>query len=787
METVAATKLLSGMGVNYDLRSDVNIDQAFKELSDAGITTVRHQVKWGSMNDTNTDLNATAKQSLTDLAATAKKYKITPLITLSADSDNPQPMVKSTAILAVKAAVGATKLTFRGNLTTSLTAKYSGMDDNLPAATLFKTMELKSGNTEVTLSKPLAKALNNGKRINISTFKYLPLYATSQPEFTATADAWVNYAKAVAKVLADTGIDKFEIEIWDQTKTGSEFLDINNYYKPALSTETTDRFAKDGKAWKLADLTTKALKAAHGSKINIVWGFSNSDPYRTASDTLPANTDVEGYQPFGTDYQTYAQIIGNNKDKLLGPDAKTSKIIPDGRVSNPEGRDAFQMTWPNSLITKKLAPWKRNAAKPTGTDKLLHYFTEHGIQENVRTTDSDTGAQIPDEHWRAASLLRMYMFWLNKGVDKVFYDDKTPDLLENKGNGGASKSLRAISRMASKFAGATSISSPRQLEADVTATGKQSTVFRGDGTVVNALWNRDLFTLLPYQVADKKFVIADYVLTHNNTSESNEMAFTVKLKNLDGPNTIATYYDPVDGRSEPIKVAARDATSVTLELQATDYPRLITLEESGADQMVGYAGCSNATDSVQGYITAGGKHFWKPGSKDSTYSNGTIRQWASGIQTDGKVSGELWDDFNQMLKANNNDTKTTKKVWLSLCTKPSTKDTDAQNYDAAVAVVDKIKKLVTGATVYASAVNGYITPHICSSFGADGPTRMQTLADKLVTNGKATAGPKPTALYSTAKPPSAGAGTNETDTDGCRANTAGEAKLGADLVTAFGK
>lgn len=190
---------------------------------------------------------------------------------------------------------------------------------------------------------------------------------------------------------------------------------------------------------------------------------------------------------------------------------------------------------------------------------------------------------------------------------------------------------------------------------------------------------------------------------------------------------------------------------------------------------IGFVGCSNIRDTVQGYITDGGSKIWVP--VDNTYAGGTVKKWSD-------LSSEYWTQFNQFLAAH----PTTKTIWWGLCTYASDRESDADNNKAAPVVLDELRKKIPGVTVYVSAINSFVAPHVCRLTGDDGPSRMQTLANSLVSNQGLKAGPAVGSLISFYQTPSAGAtaANNQTKDDGCHPNDAGEVYLGKALLAFFG-
>jgi hypothetical protein len=198
---------------------------------------------------------------------------------------------------------------------------------------------------------------------------------------------------------------------------------------------------------------------------------------------------------------------------------------------------------------------------------------------------------------------------------------------------------------------------------------------------------------------------------------------------------------------------------------------------SAGDAPIGFIGCSNSRDAVDGYGAVGGAQIWHP--LGHPYGGGTVLAWGEGV---GNPSSKYWKGFDEMRAANPG----TQTIWWSMCTHPW--ESDAENYSAALAIREELERRIPGTTVYVSALNGYVPPHVCGLTGVDGPARMQALADRLVHEGRALPGPDVGDLISVYKTPSVGATAtnNETVEDGCHPNVErGEPKLGRTLLSFF--
>ncbi len=183
-------------------------------------------------------------------------------------------------------------------------------------------------------------------------------------------------------------------------------------------------------------------------------------------------------------------------------------------------------------------------------------------------------------------------------------------------------------------------------------------------------------------------------------------------------------------------------------------------------QTLGWVGCSNIRNAVQGYDQLGGTRFWVPLDGNKTYHGGTVTRWGSN-----NLQNTYWTQFTNFYNQRPTDT-----IWWGLCSFPPTQggETDDSNYNSALRIRAELERRIPGVTVYVSAINDFVAPHTCDVTGPDGPARMRALADRLVAEGRALPGPVLRPLVSIYQTPSAGATTktNQTKKDGCHPNKA---------------
>jgi hypothetical protein len=241
-----------------------------------------------------------------------------------------------------------------------------------------------------------------------------------------------------------------------------------------------------------------------------------------------------------------------------------------------------------------LRPDRRLTVRPPGTERFYHYITEHGV------VPAEAGVKGEAESLRLKEkfLVRAVLFWLNEGIDRITVFQAGPekhdhgmavslsrarDLQSLPPDGELdawlSPALRSLRRTVRVFEGAVPIPRPRQFGVEVVKLGTERKVFdmpEGQRT----LTYRDLFALLPFQVTERKFVFAAYVMSPTYSVEDlPETPYRVTLRPFVGPRCAVRGYDPLADRDVPVRAVAADDASLTLEIPVIDTPRLILIDE----------------------------------------------------------------------------------------------------------------------------------------------------------------------------------------------------------------
>jgi hypothetical protein len=632
LETKPAVELLEGVGICYHHHGG-KMEVQLGLLAKAGIRCIRWEQPFGTYDP---DLKGLAKPSeaqCREMLQACKKHSIVPIILLNAHHGYPCRMKSWDRRLAADAPKGSTELLL--DSVEGFRPVYSGtngLTDYWAGEALFT--EIDKERKAVKLSKPLPKDLRKGDKLNCIDFHYLPFHPVGTPEFEHTAGGWVDYARAICQVAKEEGIP-IEVEIWNELSFGSHFAGgpgINAYWPGHVKMEK-DFLRPGGHAWEVSRRTTDMIKKDFPGT-RVIWGWSNTTFFHCPIKELPPGIDGQSYHPYGTGWRNMPEREQDPND--------TKRCLEGGsptyRLCMAEGW-AHTFIQCESLM-HHLRPDKRLTVKPQGTERFHHYITEHGIVP----AEADIKGDPESLRLKEKFLVRAILFWLNKGLSRITIFQAGPEKdnqgmaislakakelkelpPDDQLDEWLSPALRSLRRTVKAFDGAVPIAKPRAFEVEVAKLAPDRKVFEmpppqvprlarptvqsatvGSPTVATAgqasrgtlqasrgtpddakapderraLWFRDLFALLPFQVTDRKFVLALYEMTPSyNIEDLRDVPYRIAIRPLDGKRCKLTYYDPLADKTLSARVVERQDGSLTVELPVIDTPRLLTVEE----------------------------------------------------------------------------------------------------------------------------------------------------------------------------------------------------------------
>ncbi len=602
LETAPASKFINAIGVNFDVRMDLGDNPYLiaEMLSKYGFTQARIEIGWGHVSfDDETVWNDNIKH----LVSACKKFNIRPMILLNGHHGAPCPIKFFARALKSPAKKGDTSIVIDD--TSGLRPEYSGICDITDYWACEAIITAIDNNT-IQLSKPLPADLGEpGKEIRMAELKYKPFSIPGSDDYNQTMAGWQKYVSVIADYMTklletENKQDKgFDLEIWNELTFGSNFLSINNYYSPIIKDYRQDD------VWADIAKATADYVDAHPSDfkgVQLCDGFSNTIPWH-ASSTEPPRVSALSHHP-------YAGIKNYPADEYKG-DALNALLQIDKSAFIPAYTAVFPEYYAEALqtesFTRDMAPLitdiygaKHGRYARSVKGKILPcnmWITEVGTAPNeIGITDVNTALKL-----KAKTTARYFTFFINKGVERLHlfsgcggdhwlgivkdsfieysrsnktYPDDDSDFI--------SPSLQAVKRITDKmkYKLDPNLKSTRNITIDQLSDTHDNYQFKGDGTPEHPnLYNRELFAFLPYQVNSKRFVIPYYIMTRDVRNSLPIEKYTVNILGIKGKGASLSVYDPINGKNMSLRVLNRGDDSLKLELNTTDYPYLLIIQE----------------------------------------------------------------------------------------------------------------------------------------------------------------------------------------------------------------
>jgi len=597
LETVPAQQFLEGVGIGFPTNGDIEPDLVAQMLAKNGFRNVRIEIGWGQINfDDESKINA--EERLTEVLEACKRWKLRPLILLNLHQGVPGPLKMFDRLVTQTALQGERRISLES--TQGLVVGRSGfsdLTDYWAAEVLITGIERNT----VTLSKPLPKALSAGTRARMATLKYRPFSKPGGADFNKTLEGWKRYVGTVSSFVArklgtaGTASLGFDLEIYNELTFGTHFLYLNDYYDPALENY------EDESIWNNLVAETAKYVAQNPSSfagVGLSNGFSNTIPW-TASSQQPGRINAINKHPY------------KGVSRFPADESKGSKLGQNGRPTTavPRYTSLFPEYYASALQTETLlrdsAPlntdiydtvhgrYGRSKDKPVGV-----WITEVNIQPKEVGVNDPAAARA----LKAKSAARYFSFFLNKGVTKLqlysAFDGEDGDtgfsMLQDNFAQYARKStvypsddrpytspaLQITHRITDLLKQGLDplLTQTRPLEVRSVRDSHNHFQFAAVGNQP-PLYNREVLTVLPYQVNKKRFVIGYYVMTRDVRQTLEPEEYTIELGGLNPVGAKLSAYDPFTNASVPLKLHTLEPDKLVLSLSATDYPRFLVVEE----------------------------------------------------------------------------------------------------------------------------------------------------------------------------------------------------------------
>ncbi len=374
-----------------------------------------------------------------------------------------------------------------------------------------------------------------------------------------------------------------------------------------------------------------------GSGVGVSDGFADQTPFVSGAQAPVGLTALSKHL-----YEGAKQFPADYKERSIRPlDALGERDTAQGSFT-PLFIPHFQSLFPEYYLTalstetvvRDLAPITTNIygdphgrnvgpqASETGTAQPIQkWMTEYNLSTkgatpmlpDQSTPASTTLTQADKRHFQAKALLRSLVAMISKGmtreyfyaaqggqlgmIEPSFYTDLENNPGTYPGQAAGGETMTAFKNMLTQFQGPGPGNNLKQIQlASIAQTGEHAQ-FTGDNTPQHpSLYDREALAVFPFQSSPTKYVIPVYVMTRDlltlyqpNAPTTNPTrfdlpneTFQITLQNLPTTTPTTTLYDPLTNKTLPTTTTKPTPTTTTITLQATDYPRLLTLNyESG--------------------------------------------------------------------------------------------------------------------------------------------------------------------------------------------------------------
>lgn len=615
LETVPATVLRDGIGswtACQQLRSPEDAEAILGPLHEYGIGVFRYELGWGNVQyrrDLSGPLQLTpgAEQLYRAVLRAANRHGFRLIILLNAHQGWPCPIQSTGATFLQDAPSGSTEVLLQVDDPTALRVGYSGLSnltDYCAAENLFRAVsplpDGPPGVWRVTLTKPLSGTFVAGARTSVETLQYRPFGCPQTGEHTYRG--WGEYAGLVARVAAEEGMQDgdLDFEVWNELTFGTTFLSIHNYEPDT-----------DGQAdWnRMMAEAAQAVRAVFPERATVLNGFANTTFFFGGfwGGRRPEGINGETYHPYGNQWREYPRtaLEGNH---LAEAYRNVDGFVPCYNTLYPEYRGNWE---PSHALIALMQPEMRqllvaHGHAPPGWKRAM---TENGlfIGELQLPHSYRSRLMARPEHYVAKFWLRLYPFYLNKGLYAVCdgslrnpgdWEDSWEAQFARTKDTRYLAALEPLRRMVALVREATDVPAERLISLHphvVQLSGHDLQVFGTGGAVVlqrgaegrpwdptsvtpQPLYYRDVFCLLPFQVDDDSLAIAVYIQTRNILDDVDDAGrYGLTLPGLWGAQTTVRVYDPLQDRQVPAQITTH-GTDVSITLTLTDYPIWVMLD-----------------------------------------------------------------------------------------------------------------------------------------------------------------------------------------------------------------
>lgn len=637
LDTWPASRLLDAVGVNFSGNGS-NADAIATLLADSGFKLARRGVPWDALSYSD-PTSFRDPQHVADALSVLHRHGLRPLLVLDADSQAPGPARRVTLETTAPAPAGAQTVKLTPASAAQVILGKTGFDGVTFGGSPDDLITAVAPDGTATLSRPLLEPLAAGPH-GATILRYAPFAdpvlpdGQPNPVFRETLQGWLAYVGAVCKLAAGVvGPGGFDLEVWNELTFGSQFLNVEHYEWP-VDRVRRKAVSKAIRKRLLAETVAFVRNPANGISpaVGITDGFASQTPFPSGANAPLGMTALSKHPYVGARMFPAAYLQRRNSpiDALGNRDAArhsfTPYFVPAYQSLLPE----YTITgiWTESLI-RDVAPFTTYVygyphgryVGPPGGAPVQKWITEFNMSPGRATpvgpdgvTPQPTVLSAADKaHFQAKALLRDLVAMVSKGFtrDYFFQASAKPGGLNVVGQGFLSalesqpgaypgdaaggETTSGFRNMLARFHGPGPGGTPRQLKLLSIVQEGNHAQFAGDGSAAHPpLYDRDVLAVFPFQSSPTHFVIPVYVMTrdlltlyHPGAPASDvtrfdlpDESFRIELGGLPISARAPTIsaYDPLGDRSTPARLISREGETATIEIAATDYPRLLSIE-----------------------------------------------------------------------------------------------------------------------------------------------------------------------------------------------------------------
>ncbi len=603
MSTRSVSSIENGLGFN----TDPDHPEALPMFAAAGFRHVLVSLMWSQASfDNPAVISQIANATTVAFIKAAQAAGLRPLVLVQAIDQGPCPYRTIVPTVTVPVSPGDTTVTLSS--TAGLVADYSGLtgfyipgsgasDISFVSATQVMSSAIVTtidGET-VRLSKPAGVTVPVGGELIFNTLLCKPWSQIGTADYQATMNGWTCFLGAVSafmqSVLGTAGkIDLgFDLEIWNETSFGSDFLDINNYYATPVVPESS----VDGIPAVIPDIVAQssAYILAHPAMfagVRVSDGFGSVSPVQAAS-TEPAAITALSKHPYPSPIsfpQSDPGYWGLDATGAVTSDIPSYTMYAHEYFST--GISAFTLardiatttSWFGGVAHGQWSRMIKGAVAPVPV-----WMTEIGT--------SLEGAVGSAADWLCAKgTLRALFFNLGLGVERLYVFAGIDSSGSGLGMVPASapttptpvlNALEASLRFIRGNVVGDQAGSLLYHGVDATVTGgAPKTLFKGNGTAACPDFKQpDDFIVLPVQVTPQRTAFVFWFTALDMRAEMGVLPVSLTITGL-GAYSVPriSALDPIGGTDVGAVLHSQSSSTVVVRANASDRPFILVLDQT---------------------------------------------------------------------------------------------------------------------------------------------------------------------------------------------------------------